>query len=209
MVLRFLKGRIHLSTFQLLVHAASLVPLILISVDYLQGRIDLYNAPLLEERTGRYALVFLLATLSCTPLYRIFHLRKAQAARSMLGKYTFLYALLHFSIFLILDYAFNLRQIAEAYRQTPYLIFGSIGLLILTAMMITSNRKAQTLLRRNWKRLHHLVYLAGILVIIHTFLAVKADFRFPIITASLMAVLLLLRIPFIQIRLSHTPHDFS
>jgi sulfoxide reductase heme-binding subunit YedZ len=198
MVLRRLKAKSPTSIIQMLIHIISWMPLILLAIDYLQGRIDLYNAPLLEERIGQYALLFLLATLSCSPFYHIFHLKNVQIARSTLGKYTFLYALLHFAAFLILDYAFNIRQIAQAYRQTPYLVFGSIAMIILTAMMITSNRKAQALLEKHWKHLHQLLYLAGILVIIHSFLAVKADFRFPIATASVMGILLILRIPFFQ-----------
>ena len=46
--------------------------------------------------------------------------------------------------------------------------FGLAAFLILTALALTSHRPAMKRMGRNWKRLHRLVYLAGILVVLHS-----------------------------------------
>jgi sulfoxide reductase heme-binding subunit YedZ len=48
-------------------------------------------------------------------------------------------------------------------------------------------------LGRRWKTLHRLVYLIGILGVIHFAWLVKADYREPIIYGAILAVLLGMR----------------
>ena len=50
-----------------------------------------------------------------------------------------------------------------------FTILGAVAFLILTAMAITSNNASARILGRNWKRLHYLIYVALILIIIHSF----------------------------------------
>ena len=67
--------------------------------------------------------------------------------------------------------------------------------MILLPLALTSNQWAMRKLRKNWKRLHRLVYLAGILVIIHFVWLVKSDIRDPLAYGALLTLLLVLRIP--------------
>jgi sulfoxide reductase heme-binding subunit YedZ len=58
-------------------------------------------------------------------------------------------------------------------------------------------------LGKNWKRLHRLVYLAGLLVIIHYVWLVKSDIRKPLVYGGIVALLLIARVPKIRSGLSH------
>jgi sulfoxide reductase heme-binding subunit YedZ len=53
-------------------------------------------------------------------------------------------------------------------------------------------------LKKNWKRLHQLVYAAGILAVIHFIWLVKSDIREPLIYGAILTFLLVLRIPSVR-----------
>ena len=50
----------------------------------------------------------------------------------------------------------------------PFTIVGLVTFVILTLLALTSHPPAMRLLGRHWKRLHRLVYLAGLLVVLHS-----------------------------------------
>jgi sulfoxide reductase heme-binding subunit YedZ len=78
----------------------------------------------------------------------------------------------------------------------PYILAGSLALLILTPLAITSTRGWMRRLGRNWKRLHQLVYVAGALAVLHFLWQAKAAERGePLIYAAVLALLLLMRTP--------------
>jgi sulfoxide reductase heme-binding subunit YedZ len=78
----------------------------------------------------------------------------------------------------------------------PYILAGSLALLILTALAITSTRGWMRRLGRKWKRLHRLVYAAGMLAVLHFLWQAKAAEREePLIYAAVLALLLLVRTP--------------
>jgi sulfoxide reductase heme-binding subunit YedZ len=82
-----------------------------------------------------------------------------------IGIYTFVFALIH--VFLASNFLFDwdFAEIAE----NPYRILGIISFLILALMTLTSNKFSIHLLGKNWKRIQNLIYIALILVIIHSF----------------------------------------
>jgi methionine sulfoxide reductase heme-binding subunit len=131
----------------------------------------------LTLRTGRYALTFLLLSLACTPASSILGLKQAIKVRRPLGLFAFFYAALHVSIFVLLDYGLNLRLILEAMFEKRYLLVGAGAFTILLFLAVTSFNWWKKRLKKNWKRLHRLVYLAGILVIVHFIWASKGDLQ--------------------------------
>jgi len=197
-----LKKQFKLTPFQIFVHITSILPFIFLLYDYFFDRLFRFNVQQIEYRTGRLAIIWLLLSLTSTPLFKIFGFGQAIKVRKTLGRYAFFYALLHVFTYFVLDYALNFRFILQTLGDTIYIIFGAISFLILLAMAITSNKKAMVILKKNWKRLHRFVYLAGISAVLHYFLIVKADFRNPILAASALGLLFLLRVPAIQNRLS-------
>lgn len=188
--------------FQLAVHFASLLPLLVLIKDWLSNGLGGDPINEITLRTAQSAIIILFASLTCTPLFKIFGFRQAIKVRRALGSYAFFYALLHFLTFLILDYGFDVRLVFETITTSPRLILGSLAFLILFALAITSNVKAMKFLGKNLKRLHRFVYLASILVVIHYFLAVKADFRLPIVAAFVLFTLLLMRLPSVRDKIS-------
>jgi methionine sulfoxide reductase heme-binding subunit len=99
---------------QILTHIGALVPLILLIWDYAHNQLTVNPIQAVTLRTGKTALVLLVLSLACTPLYTVFGLRPALRLRRPLGLYAFLYAGLHFLVFVGLDYGFDLGLIREA-----------------------------------------------------------------------------------------------
>jgi sulfoxide reductase heme-binding subunit YedZ len=157
----------------------------------------------LNNVTGRTAMILLLLCLSATPLYVMFNFRQALRVRRALGLYAFMYAGLHFLNFIALDYGFDIGFIFEdGIPQKPYILVGLTALLALVALAITSTKGWMKRLKKNWTRLHWLIYPAGILVIVHFLWQAKAPERFePLVYAAILTLLLLVRVPPIRQRI--------
>lgn len=186
------------SKLQILVHIGALIPLMLLVVDWFNNNLTVNPIQALQLRTGKYALVLLILSLSCTPLNTVFGFRQALKVRRPLGLYAFFYASLHFLIFIGLDYQFDLNLILEATFEKRYALVGFVAGVILLALAVTSTKGWKKRLGRTWTRLHKFVYLAGLLVIIHYILLVKSDIRIPLLYGAVVMILLILRIPVIR-----------
>jgi sulfoxide reductase heme-binding subunit YedZ len=194
-----------INRWKLSVHAAALLLAGWLLFDYFTGNLTVNPIQAATQRLGKYALFFLVASLACTPLNTILGLRQALSVRRLLGLYAFLFAALHFGVFIGLDYQLDFRLLLEDIGLKRYVLVGLGALTILTAMAVTSFRWWMRRLGKNWKRLHRLVYLAGILVIIHYAWAAKGDiFRLqgdiwqPLLFGMTVLLLLVVRIPLVR-----------
>jgi sulfoxide reductase heme-binding subunit YedZ len=147
--------------------------------------------------TGRSALILLILSLACTPLNTLLNYYPIIRVRRALGVYAFLYAALHFLTFVGLDYAFDLGLVGAAIFEQLYVVVGFSAGLILLVLALTSTRGWQRRLRKNWKRIHRLVYLAAPLVIVH-YVWLSKDWREPLRYGAVVALLLALRLPWIR-----------
>jgi sulfoxide reductase heme-binding subunit YedZ len=188
--------------FQVAVHIGALLPLILLVINWSQDNLTFNPIQALELRTGKYALVLLLLSLSCTPINTVFGFRQVLKVRRPLGLYAFMYASIHFLVFIGLDYEFDLVLLQEAIFEKRYALIGFAAGLILLALALTSTRGWMKRLGRTWTKIHKFVYLAGILVIIHYVWLVKSDIREPLIYGGILLLLLIARIPYIRKQLS-------
>jgi sulfoxide reductase heme-binding subunit YedZ len=186
--------RLRRNWFRILVHAGALTPLALLLYDVLADRFLIDLIAEATARTGQTALVLLVLSLSCTPIYILFGFRHALQVRRALGLYALLYAGVHFLVFVWLDYAWDWPLILGAIIDQRYVIVGFAALLILVALGITSTQGWKKRLGKAWRRLHRLVYLAGILAVLH-FLWLVKDIREPLIYAGTLVFLLGLRLP--------------
>jgi sulfoxide reductase heme-binding subunit YedZ len=127
---------------------------------------------------GKWAIRFLLLCLSVTPLNTYLRWRWAIPLRKWLGLWAFAFAVLHLAVYLYT--ASDLYGTVTGYSTWEYwratllqfyIVLGACGLLILSALALTSNRLAMRRLKKNWKRLHRLVYGAAALVLVHAMLA--------------------------------------
>lgn len=157
---------------------------------------------LMEHETGRYALAILLATLSVTPLRRLFHVNRIQRVRRMLGLWSFTYAVAHIVIYLTLDqlcYSIDTCQwptVWEDLTRRPFIFVGMAAFSMLALLALTSTTGWMRRLGRNWQRLHRLAYVAAVVGIIHFAWGQKADISEPLWWGSYLVGLLGLRVVF-------------
>ena len=132
----------------------------------------------------------LLLPLAITPLRQLTGQAVLVRFRRMLGLWTFTYATLHFSAYLVLDLRGYWATIFEEIAKRPYITVGFTAWLLLLPLAITSTTGWIRRLGRNWARLHKLVYAAGVLAVLHFWWLVKSDVREPALYAGILAVLL-------------------
>lgn len=188
------KGR-RFNLLQLLVHVAALIPLAWLIFDAATGRLSVNPIQDIEQRTGKYALILLTASLWCSPVNIITGWAAVTRWRRPLGLYAFGYAALHFLTFIGLDYGFNLRFLWADVAGKRYIFVGLTALLILIPLALTSTRGWQRRLGKAWRKLHRWVYLAGGLVVVHYVWAVKSDIREPLLWGAAIGLGLLIRLP--------------
>lgn len=144
---------------------------------------------------GLSALIFLIASLSCTPLKTLLGWTWPMRIRRMLGLYAFFYASLHFAVYAGLDQRFDLAAIWADVSKRRFIFVGFSALLLLVPLALTSTQRA---VRRLgfvlWKRIHRLAYLAAALGAVHFIWRVKKDLREPLAYAALLCVLLSVRV---------------
>jgi sulfoxide reductase heme-binding subunit YedZ len=186
---------------RLFVHFGALVPLAVLVWRFMTGNLTVNPIQAATQFTGDVALVILLISLACTPAASILGFKEAIRYRRTIGLYAFFYAALHFLIFVGLDYTFQWNLIWDTLVEKRFIVFGFTAGLILLAMAVTSFRWWMKRMGKNWKRLHRLVYLAGILVVLHYFWAVKADIRLPLLAIWILLGLLLIRVPTVKEKL--------
>lgn len=143
---------------------------------------------------GDWALRFLLLTLAITPLRILLKNPGLTRYRRMLGLFTYFYAVLHVSGYIVLDQFFHWQAIWADLLKRPYITVGFGAFVLLTMLAVTSTKSWMLRLGRRWKLLHRLVYPAAILVIIHFFMMVKADIFSPGYHGAILTLLLSFRI---------------
>ncbi|HEU4708084.1 MAG TPA: protein-methionine-sulfoxide reductase heme-binding subunit MsrQ [Methylophilaceae bacterium] len=173
---------------------AALIPLA--RLFWLGFRDDLGANPVqfVEHQTGLWALIILLVTLSMTPIRLLTGMAWQIQLRRMMGLFMYFYACLHFTTYIWLDHWFAWSEITKDIAKHPYVLVGFTAFVLTTPLAITSNRAAMLRLGPNWKRLHSLVYLIGILAVLHFLWLVKKDIREPLIYALILALLLGIRL---------------
>lgn len=157
----------------------------------------------ITRHTGQWGLRFLVITLCVTPLRKITGWNALARIRRMLGLYAFFYLTLHFSTYLVLDAEFSLAYIVEDVVERLYITAGFTGFCLLIPLAATStNGMVRRLGGKRWQQLHRLVYPAVLAGCLHFLWLVKADVREPLIYLSIVLVLLLMRTPILDKRLS-------
>jgi methionine sulfoxide reductase heme-binding subunit len=190
---------------QIIVHIAGWTPLAWIIYNFFTNTLTANPIQAIEQQTGIHALTFLLFSLACTPLASILGWKELLQRRKALGNYGFMYAAIHVTTFVGLDYGFNFRSILRDVGTKWYIIIGLTAFLLLLPLAITSFKYWMKRLGKDWKRLHKLVYIISPLVALHFLLSVKGDlFRLqgnifqPVLYGSIALILLILRISTIK-----------
>jgi methionine sulfoxide reductase heme-binding subunit len=193
------------SLFQIGVHLLAVLPGLWLAFEYFTGRLGVNPIQALTLRTGKLALVMLMLSLVCTPVNTLFGFRPAVKARRPLGLYAFFYALTHLMIFSGLDFGFDWGLLSQEVTEKPYIWVGLSAFTILSILAVTSFRWWMKRLGKNWKRLHRLVYIAGVLVVVHyawvvkgDILTLQGDILQPLAFGGVLALMLLVRLPAVR-----------
>lgn len=172
------------------VWAAGLIPFLLLAWDTVQGRLGVDPVRMVEHRSGRAALYFLVATLCVTPLLRLARIN-AMRFRRALGMLSFLYAVLHVAAWAVLDMGLAWAQIGGDLLQRSFLTIGTISLLILAVLAATATDSAiRRLGAGRWRAIHRWIYVAAPLAGLHWLLSEKvAGTKAEVILAVILSLL--------------------
>lgn len=175
--------------FVLLVNG--LVPLALLSWDFAADRLGANPQQYVLHTTGMLALVFLLLSLTVTPVRKLTGRNWLSHFRRMLGLFAFFYAFLHLAAFTSWDLGFAFGRLAAETVKRPFILFGMLSFLVMVPLAITStNGMIKRLGAAKWKTLHKGAYVAGVAAVVHFYLLVKANIRLPVAFAITLALLL-------------------
>ena len=161
----------------------TLLHAMLLALDYINKNLGVNGLETLERVTGRWAMILLILTLFITPgrrmllrLFRRIGLRWGKRLpdwnfmihmRRMLGLVCFFYGVAHAGVYLELDLSWDWDAFADDLSEKPYIVAGVLSLALLTLLAITSPDEMIRMLKRNWRRIHRLIYLIALLSIAH------------------------------------------
>ena len=202
-------GFFKFTPLQWVVHVGAWIPLGYLVWAFYTDRLTVNPIQSATQHTGIFALSLLVLSLACTPINTIFGFHQALKVRRALGLYAFIYAAIHFTIFIWLDYGLDWQLLRVDVFNKPYILVGLSALIILLLLAITSFKFWMKYLGKNWARLHRLVYLVAGLVIMHfawavkgNLLQLKGNISQVFLYGLVVAILLILRIPIIRHTLS-------
>ncbi len=190
---------------QIFMHIAAWFPIARLVFEAFTGGLTANPIQHLEQRTGRAAITLLFFSLAATPLNSLFGWSEMIKRRRALGLYAFMYATIHVIIFADLDYGLAWSLIFQTIFEKPFVLVGATAFLLLIPLAITSFDIWKKRLKKNWKRLHTLVYFIAPLAVLHyawgkkgTFFALQGDILLPLIYGLILVLLMVLRIPSVR-----------
>lgn len=146
---------------------------------------------------GDWALRFLCLALAVTPVRVVWGVPALARWRRSLGVTVWVYALLHALAYVWLDQGWELAEVLGDVWKRPFILVGTVALLILTALAATSfHRAVRWLGAKRWQRLHQAVYGVAVLSVLHFWWmrAGKNDFTEVWLYATVLTGLLVWRL---------------
>jgi methionine sulfoxide reductase heme-binding subunit len=149
----------------------------------------------IENELGLAALVLLVASLACTPARRLLGWTWPIRIRRELGLFAFFYACLHVAMYVVVDQGIDVFAIFDDILKRPFITVGFLAFVLLLPLALTSTPESiRKLGFKRWQRLHMLVYIAGVLAVVHFIWRVKVDIAQPLTYAWIVAALLMVRV---------------
>tara|TARA_Y100000022_G_scaffold55839_1_gene47652 strand:- start:393 stop:968 length:576 start_codon:yes stop_codon:yes gene_type:complete len=171
----------------------SLIPFFLILYKIIFNKLGPEPVKEITHFTGEWTLLFIIFTLSMSPLKKITKLNIWISFRRMLGLFLFFYATLHMLTYVAIDYRLDFQSISKDILTKKFIFVGFAAWILLLPLAFTSSKKAIIYLKDKWKKLHSLIYIISILGVIHFIWLVKKDLTEPLIYAVIVFILLLFR----------------
>jgi len=180
--------------FKPVIFLACLGPLIRLGWKAYAGLLGANPIEVITHATGDWTLIFLMVTLSVTPLRQLSGQLWLIRYRRMFGLFAFFYATLHFLTYVWLDKFFDVHEMLVDVAKRKFITVGFTALVLLVPLAITSTAGwIRRLGGRRWNRLHRLIYVSALGGVIHYLWLVKADIRKPLEYGAVLAVLMAYR----------------
>jgi sulfoxide reductase heme-binding subunit YedZ len=176
---------------KLVVFINAIVPLALLLWDVWRKQVGANPLEFVTRTTGMLTVVFLLISLAVSPLRRITGLNWLIRFRRMFGLFAFFYGSLHLMTYVAFDRFFHFTTIPADVLKRPFIAVGFTAFVLMLPLAITSTDKmVKRLGGKRWARLHRVVYVSGVLGVLHYYMLVKSDVRLPLTFAFVVFVLL-------------------
>ena len=174
---------------------ACLGPLARLAWKGFHGMLGANPIEVITHSTGDWTLIFLLITLSVTPLRKLTRQYWLIGLRRMFGLYAFFYGTLHLTTFVWLDKFFDVHEIVADIAKRRFITAGMTAFTLMIPLALTSTKGwIRRMGGKRWLALHRLIYASAAAGVIHYIWLVKADLRKPLQYAAVLGVLLLYRI---------------
>lgn len=121
---------------------------------------------------GLWTIRFLILTLAVSPARDLLGWNYLRYRRA-LGLLTFYYALMHFTVYMVLDQALDLSAVLDDVLKRPFIMFGMAGLALLVPLAVTSNNFSIRKMGMKWIWLHKLIYIIAAAGALHFALSTK------------------------------------
>lgn len=183
-----------LSPLKLIVFVALFMPGVWVALAYDAGWLGAQPILEAERQIGLWALRLLFISLAITPLREILRWPRLMLVRRMIGVAVFAYLTAHLALYIV-DQAFDLEKVVSEIVLRTYLTIGLTALVGAGLLAATSTDNAiRRLGGRRWQLLHRLIYVVGLLAVVHFFMQSKLDEWEPTIMAGLLAWLMAYRL---------------
>ena len=116
--------------------------------------------------------------------------------RRPLGLFAFFYAILHLSVWMIFDHSFTVKTMVEDIAKRPFITMGTIALLLMVPLALTSTKGWIRRLGRRWTQIHRLVYVSAAAAVVHFLWKEKVIINETLMYAGILGVLLAIRVFF-------------
>jgi len=173
------------------IFVACLIPLTRLAWKAFQGDLGANPIEVITHSTGLWTLIFLLITLSITPLRKLSSQPWLIQFRRMLGLFAFFYGSLHFLTYFWLDKFFDFNEITMDVYKRPFITAGFTAFVLMVPLAITSTRGwIRRLGGKRWNLLHKLIYVSATAGVVHFIWLVKKDLTQPIRYAVVLGIVL-------------------
>ncbi|TXS88920.1 sulfoxide reductase heme-binding subunit YedZ [Parahaliea maris] len=167
-----------------------LVPFAVLLKGAVTGGLGPDPAKTIMLETGEWSLRLLALTLLVSPLRQWTGWSLVMRLRRMLGLYAFFYACVHLATFAHFYLGWSGSILLEELAERPYITVGFAAWSLLLPLALTSTRGWQRRLRRNWQRLHRLIYPAAVLACLHLLWQARSDIGEALVYIVIVAALL-------------------
>ena len=176
--------------FKPLIFVLCLTPFALLVMNALNNNLGPNPVEEMIRTLGDWGIYFLLLGLAVTPTRKVFKLNWLIRYRRMIGLFAFFYVSMHFLSYLWFEQFFSVQDIVKDIIKRPFITIGFVCYLLLVPLALTSTNGMMKRLKKNWGRLHKVVYPVSMLALLHYFMMIKADYLVPGVMLVILSVLI-------------------